>query len=310
MNLKKAIVVSAAVSGGIVTALGASLKIFTSLAFDREPIVKLMQTGGYELKGDAKAGQEWLHENDRDIRVMTNPEGLKLYGHYIPCENAKRTVIAFHGWHGAWDVDFAACAPYLHEMDCNLLLIEERAQGRSDGEIMTFGIMERKDVLPWVTWYQENIDASIPIYLYGVSMGATTVLMASADAFPAEVKGIIADCGFTSPYAIIKTVGEEKFHNPEHPCMDMMNFYCKWRKGFSLDDCSSLDALKKTTLPILFVHGADDKFVPCEMTKEAYEHCNSEKDLLLVEGAGHAMSFVKGKEAYMEKLHTLFAAND
>ncbi len=126
---------------------------------------------------------------------------------------------------------------------------------------MTFGLKERYDVMDWVNWYQENMDPDIPIFLGGVSMGATSILMAAADAFPEEVKGMFADCGFTSPYEILLKVGKERFYMLEHPTMDGLNLYCKRNDA-----------------------------------------CTSPKELFLVEGAGHGMSFVIEKEEYLDRI--------
>lgn len=297
--------ITSAAGGLLVGVLAVANRMILNSAFERE--AKKRPKGGTSKMGErAEAGKAWLHENDRHIVSMVNREGLTLYGHYFPCDHAKRTLIEFHGWHGSWDVEFSASSPYLHEMGCNLLLVEQRAQGRSEGKYMTFGLKEREDVMDWVTWYQEHIDENIPIYLAGLSMGATTVLMAAADPFPDEVKGIIADCGFTSAYEIIKIVSKQWNNTPEHPIMDIFRQYCKYKVGVDLKGWSTVEAVKKTELPILFVHGTGDRFVPYEMTLEAYEACQSHKDLLLVKDAAHGMSFLDAQEEYTQKVQKLF----
>ncbi|MDO4976092.1 MAG: alpha/beta hydrolase [Eubacteriales bacterium] len=309
MNKRK-ITALATVAGGVLSAvyIGVS-QYFLNMTFGKDP-KKRPHGGSSSLAESAKEGREWLHAHDHHIVTMRNSEGLLLRAHYIPCENAKRTLIEFHGWHGSWDVDFSGSSPHLHEMGCNLLLVEQRAQGESQGKYMTFGLKERYDLMEWVRWYQENIDADIPIYLVGLSMGATTVLMASSETFPQEVKGIIADCGFTSPYDIIKKVSKQWFHLPEHPFMDSSRFYTKKRLGIDTKSWSTIDAVSHATVPILFIHGKEDHFVPYEMTVKAYEACTSEKDILLVDGARHGVSFIVDQEAYVEKVTLFFSKYD
>ena len=302
-----------ALLGGLASALAAigtfatGVYVFCSVAFDKKPKVNLLVGDPVvELEGMAKEGEEWLLAHDNHPVTMVNEEGMHLKAHYFPCEDAKRTIIEFHGWHSSWHRDFSASSPFLHAMGCNLLIVEQRGQGDSDGDHMTFGLEERLDVPQWVHWYQEHINCHIPIYLAGVSMGASTVLMAAAENYPPEVKGILADCGFTSAYEIIRTLGKQQFHIPQHPMMDGIRFLCKKKYGVDIRSWSTIDAMKASTLPVLLVHGNADTFVPCAMSQENYEACSNHKDLLIVEGATHAMSFVVDKDAYIKKVEQLF----
>lgn len=308
--IKGQIIALAAMAAG--AAYSAMTYFVDSMTFDRDPKMKLPGSGSgtAKLTGIAKEGQEWLHEHDTDVRYMVNSEGLKLKAHYFPAANAERTVIEFHGWHSAWDIDFSASAPYMHERGCNLLLVEERGQGGSEGKEMTFGVKESKDVMEWIDWYQKEIDDRIPVYLAGVSMGASAVLLTAANEFPPQVKGILADCGFSSAYQIMRIVGHKSFHTPEHPFMDTFSMFCKLRHGFDLRDGDVTYAMEHAKLPILFIHGKSDHFVPCWMTAESYEKCNGEKDILLVEGAGHGKSFLVDTKAYLDKVDHFFARYD
>ena len=290
-----------------IAAYAASVYTFCSLAFDKNPKISLsVGESPMELDGIAKKGQDWLLANDKQIYTMINDKGMHLKAHYFPCENAKRTVIEFHGWRSCWHRDFSASSPFLHAMGCNLLLVEQRGQKSSDGTHMTFGLDERLDVPQWVDWYQKHVDAKIPIYIAGVSMGASTVLMAASESFPIQVRGILADCGFTSAYEIIRVLGKYQFHIPEHPIMEGIRFLCKKKYGVDIKSWTTIDAVKQTNLPILFIHGDADTFVPSYMTMENYEACVSEKDLLIVKGATHAMSFIVDQEAYIKKIEKLF----
>lgn len=310
MKRKHVVAASSALMGAAGIAYSTAVHLFDSAAFDRTPKINSLGTGNHALTGIAKEGQDWLHAHDHDIRYMVNSKGMKLCAHYFPAENADRTLIEFHGWHGSWDVDFSGSSPFWHERGCNLLIVEERGQGDSDGDEMTFGIRERGDVMEWVRWYQKEINGRIPIYLTGVSMGAATLLMCAADDFPPQVRGMIADCGFSSAYEIIRLVGKKYFHIPEHPFMDTLNMYCRRKRGFDLKEGDVTYAMEHAKLPILFIHGKEDTFVPCWMTAESYEKCTSDKDILMVEGAAHGRSFLVDTESYIQKVMVFFSRHD
>ncbi len=138
------------------------------------------------------------------------------------------------------------------------------------------------------------------ILLYGVSMGAATVLMSAALGLPNAVKGIIADCGYTSPCAIIKTVLRKR-HYPVFPLYALIYLGCLLFGGFRLDSASAAEAMDKCDIPVLFIHGTDDRFVPFDMSLENYRRCRCpEKELLSVPGAGHGMSYMADTQKYLE----------
>ena len=138
-------------------------------------------------------------------------------------------------------------------------------------------------------------------------MGATVVLMASSTHFVANVRGIIADCGFTSPEEIIGKVLRDRTHLPPYPMLWLLDLYTRLFADFRLKEYSTVEALRRSNYPVLFLHGTKDGFVPVEMTKRNYDACRSEKTLLLVEGATHGMSYLAERErveaAYIEFLN-------
>ena len=293
-------ILSAAAATGLY--FGAA-RLICNTAFERKSVLpaggegNLLHTHEMTLQG-----REWLHANDKTICCRKSSDGLMLVAHYFPADHAAATILAFHGWRGSWDIDFAAIAPVLHDKGYNLLLVEQRGQGHSDGDAMTFGLKERLDVPEWVQWYHDNVDAEIPLFLYGISMGAATVLMASAVTYPEQVKGIISDCAYTNAYDIIQRVAEAYFHIPEHPFCDSINRYCRRKLGTNLKEYSALVALHSATLPVLFIHGRGDHLIPADMTRTAYEVCSTDKELWLADGAGHAESYLMHPGEYMEKL--------
>ena len=202
-----------------------------------------------------------------------------------------------HGWRSSWVDDFGIISDFWLRSGCNVLFAEQRGQNNSGGDYIGFGLLERYDCADWTFWVQEQ--CSLPIYLCGISMGAATVLMASALPLAENVRGIMADCGFTSPHAIW-----------EHVAKDSLRLhYNGWRRKTVDAICnqnlngesayfSCEDALRVCTLPVLFVHGSDDQFVPVEMTYQNYKACSSEKRLLIVPGAGHGQSYIIEPEKY------------
>jgi len=246
----------------------------------------------------------WLAEQPMEELHMRSFDGLDLVGHYFPGKNAKRLMILAHGWRGSYKGDFGMVARYLHERECDLLLIEQRAQRASEGEYMTFGILECIDILDWTDLMCKR--TKLPIYLYGVSMGATAVEMAAGKRrMSSRVKGIIADCGFTSPYAILEKVARSM--NPMLVSfVGSVNARCRTTLGCSLKEDSAVESLQHARVPVFFIHGEADSFVPVEMSLENYEACASRKHIILVEGADHGQSFVLESDRILQQMWNFF----
>lgn len=295
-------------AGGAAFAYKKMMKFFFNMALERETKsfrVRAEEHGPYRdiiLEGENKM-LSWPCEHV----YTTSFDGLKLHGRYYHQENAKRTMVLVHGWRGGWNYDFCLGGPWLYEEGYNLLVIDQRAQGESEGAYMSMGLYERRDCHTWLKWLEENTDATkLPVYFMGISMGATTVLMASGEELPSYVKGIIADCGYTTPYDMLFNYGHKAYHIPEFPIMRMFNQYCIKHAGVDLNGYSTLDAMEVNSVPVFFVHGKGDTFVPCEMTIENYEACQSPKKLLLVEEAPHAMSFLYDRDSYVKEAFAFF----
>lgn len=258
-----------------------------------------------DYKADILAARDWLRTQKTEEVCVTSFDGLKLAGILLPCENARGTLICFHGWRGGPVADFGYTLRMYHELGLNVLLVHQRAQGKSDGKHMTFGVLERRDVHAWVRWHTERFGEDVPILLAGLSMGATTVLMACGEPFDGNVRGVFADCGFTTPKGICTSVSRA-IHLPPKLFVPVVGLFVRCTAGFGLSDYSTLDAMEKMTLPVLFAHGEADAFVPCEMTRRNYEACASaDKTLLLVPGAKHGQSFPVAPERYTEAVKDL-----
>ncbi|MGM9664361.1 MAG: alpha/beta hydrolase [Eubacteriales bacterium] len=292
-----------------VTAISCKItKKLVTIALDREQ-PKASKKSENRISGSAgqakqfeetlTAATEALRNSKSETVKVTACDGIDLVGHLRRCECEKRLMIAMHGWRSSWASDFGAISDFWYANGCSVLYAEQRGQGESGGEYMGFGLTERYDCLEWIKWANENGYSAMPIYLCGISMGAATVLMAAGLKLPENVHGIMADCGYTSPYAIWKHVVEENLHMPFSGInAAVANDICKKKIRMGTNEYSTTDAMRGCKVPVMFVHGTDDRFVPIEMTYENYKACTAPKRLLVVPGAEHGMSYLVDKEAY------------
>ncbi len=251
---------------------------------------------------------QWLQDNHAQDVFIDSEDGLRLHGLWIPAENPKGTVLLAHGYRSTMLVDFGAVMAMYHDFGLNLLLPEQRAHGKSEGRFITFGVKESRDMLHWVDYHNREL-SDCQVILSGLSMGASTVLFMADQKLPDNVKGIIADCGFNSPKDILAKVFRSIIKLPPQPTIWAAELYARLFAGFSLYERDSCQILKKNRLPIIMVHGTGDDFVPCSMTQAAYETCTGDKQLLLAEGAGHGLSFVKEPEKYKNMILAFLQKN-
>ena len=187
-------------------------------------------------------------------------------------------------------------------MRIGLLMPDARAHGESEGEYIGFGCLDRQDALGWINWMIQELGEDVKIMLHGTSMGGATVLMTSGLELPANVKGIVSDCGFTSPKEVFTYVLNHMYHLPAFPAIQGADLLNKKLAGYGMDECNAKYEVEKAKVPILFIHGSADTFVPCNMCHEIYDHCSSPKRKVIIEGAAHAESYYKDMETYEKAL--------
>lgn len=248
----------------------------------------------------AGAGRDWLNRHETEELTVQSSDGFLLHGVLIPNVAARGTVLLFHGWRSSWEMDFICVLPFLHSLGLQTILVDQRAQGDSEGRWITFGIRERGDVAAWAEYAAQRFGARHPLLLQGLSMGAATVLMAAGDNLAGNVRGIVADCGFNVPADIIAKVWRDRTPLPSGFAIRVLDVLTRLFAGFGLREYSAAEALAKARYPVLFIHGTADSFVPAYMTKQAYEACAGDKTLLLVEGADHAMSYITDRAGVEE----------
>lgn len=244
-----------------------------------------------EYKDVFESSAKYLDSLTSERVYVKSFDGLRLAGSYYNNNNSNTTILLFHGYRSDGRFDFACAVKYYIEMGLNVFVADQRANGESEGVLITFGIKERKDVITWTEFINANYTPK-NIFLSGVSMGATTVMMAANLNLPQNVRGIIADCGFTSVPEIIKKVARQAFKIDATIFLPILNLMCKIFGGFSIYETTTIKSLSESDIPIFFIHGKNDGFVPCEMTEQSHVAARAEKHICIVENADHGMSFL------------------
>ncbi len=247
--------------------------------------------------------KEYMMLQPHEDVYCISKDGLRLHATWFPAEGSKKTVICFHGYTSQGMSDYIGLSDYYMKRGYNMLLVDERAHGESEGEYIGFGCLDRLDALEWIRWTVKSCGEDVKILLHGTSMGGATVLMTSGLMLPPQVKGIVSDCGFTSAKEVFTHVLHSMYHLPAFPMMQIADLTNKKKAGYGLDDCNAAREVRNAKVPILLIHGSADTFVPCSMCEKIYENCASEKKMLIVEGAAHAESYYKDMEAYENALN-------
>lgn len=232
-----------------------------------------------------------------EIYIESN-DGVILHGRFYEGKFGAPLVIAFHGFRSSSIRDLSGGMEFYLKHGLSLLLVDQRACGKSGGSSITFGIKERYDCLAWAKYADERLEGDAAIFLSGISMGAATVLMASELDLPASVKGIIADCPYSSPEDILVKVGGE-MHFPALPSRILLRSSARVLGGFGLNEASAERAVANTKVPILLLHGEEDDFVPPTMS-EAIAKAAKEgmAELHTFPGAAHGFSYLSDRERY------------
>lgn len=245
-------------------------------------------------------------ETDKAEIVTIQSNGLKLSAYiYNQNKDSNLWIITSHGWTSNALSEVAISGPFFYYKGYNILACDHQAHGLSEGKVIGFGVQDQANVLNWIKYLNEHYN-SPQIFLWGVSMGASTVLYTCDKDLPSNVKGIIADCGFTSPYEEFTYVLTNHMHLPKWPFMSMMWFVTKVRGKYDIHT-STIDCVKHSKVPLLFIGGKKDNFVPYPFTKANYDAANCEKELMSVEEAGHAMSYYYEPERYEKTVEDFIA---
>jgi pimeloyl-ACP methyl ester carboxylesterase len=278
-------------------------KAFYSPKKRKEDIYDIPKGEQYEERKDfmfslitdmSKIPFEWVE--------TTSYDGLKLRGRYYHVRDDAPLQIEFHGYRGTAYRDFCGGHKLAREAGFNTLVVDQRAHGESEGTCINFGVKEKYDCISWINYALARFGKDKEIHLSGVSMGASTVLMACGLGLPKNVKSVIADSPFSSPSEIIEKVCGDMGYPPKL-AMPFVKLGAKVFGNLSLQG-SAVEAVKNATVPILIIHGEADKFVPCEMSRKIFEANPDKITLATFEGAGHGLSYIKHHEQYNDTVRT------
>ena len=251
---------------------------------------------------------KWMKE----VRAMphedfyiTSHDGLKLHGRYYEYAPGAPIELMVHGYRGTGDRDLCGGVQRCFKLGRSALVIDQRTTGESEGKVITFGIREHLDCRAWAAFMADHFGPDAKIILTGISMGASTVIMAAGAPLPPQVKGVLADCGFSAAKDIIcKVIRQLKL--PAKLLYPFVRLGAMVFGGFDPERYSAREAAKTATVPIIFFHGETDDFVPYEMSKENFDACTSRKMLITTPGAGHGLCYPVDPKGYLQALRDFF----
>lgn len=236
-----------------------------------------------------------------EVFTIKSFDGLTLYANYYEYSPDAPIELMFHGYRGTAERDLSVGIQRCFSMGHSAFIVDQRASSRSDGNVISFGINEHRDCLSWIDFVISHFGSDVKIIPGGISMGASTVLMAAGHPLPPNVLYIMADCGYSSAREIIKKCARQ-LHLPANLLYPFVKLGAKLYGHFDLEEISPLEAMKKCQVPVVFIHGEADDFVPHEMSVTNYEACQAPKKLLLVPGAGHGICYMADQKGYVGAL--------
>ncbi len=256
----------------------------------------------YAYREQLREGAEWLARQEMEALTIQSRDGLDLYGRLLRADAERGVILAFHGYHSFAEKDFGCIAPYLLEAGYSILFVDQRAHEKSEGEIITYGAKERYDCQEWAETINARTQGKLPLYLYGQSMGAATILMASGLVLPHSVRGIVADCGFTSPAAEMRYTLRHKYHLPAFLLLPLMGLVARLSKGYNIWGASTVDALKRNRIPVLLFHGKQDQIVPYAMSVQNHAAAVAEHAFCSMDDAAHCTCFFHDRTKYLNSM--------
>ena len=267
-------------------------------------IAAMVSAGNYFFNYAIKRRERVIHKKPLGKSIYADSfDGLKIHAYEsTPKETSNKWAILVHGYTQNSSA-MASRAKKFVEKGFNVLTPDCRGHGKSEGAYIGMGWHDRLDVISWINEIIKR-DENAEIVLYGVSMGGATVMMVSGENLPQNVKCIIQDCGYTSIYEIFKHQLKSKFGLPAFPLMYVVDLVFRLRAGYGFlrQQGSAIKQIQNTNLPILFIHGDKDDFVPTSMVFELYEQAGGEKEILVIKGADHGQCYHKNKKLYLDTM--------
>ncbi len=271
--------------------------IFSSMTRKRNVKLDKMRLEKY------KKAKTWFESKEKEERAILSHDKKILYANYISSKDNtnKGTIVFVHGYHSLPLINFSTMLEYYYNLGFNILTITQRSHNKSEGYLITFGAREKRDLLLWIEDLVSRGDDNIIVY--GVSMGCATALLAAEIGYPKEVKAIIADCGYTSAVDQMKHIIKTNKKSPTWPFIRPLKLICKYILGFDLEEANVKENINKINIPVMFIHGGADKYVPTYMSEENYSEFKGRKELYITEGTGHALSNIEHEAEYKKRTY-------
>lgn len=251
---------------------------------------------------------KWMKEvkdTEKETFSIKSFDGLTLVGRYYECNPDAPIELMFHGYRGDAKRDLCGGVQRCFSLGRNALIVDQRACGKSEGTVISFGVNEKKDCISWLNFMISHFGPEVKIILTGISMGAATVLMSLSEELPKNVIGILADCGYSSAEDIIKkTIKEMKL--PPNTAYSFVKLGARIFGKFDLNETPPIETVKNSNIPIIYFHGEADDFVPFEMSQKLHEVTKSKTKLVAVKNAGHGLSYIIEPERYLKELRDFF----
>ena len=223
--------------------------------------------------------------------AITAYDGTPLRGRYYHFVDGAPLLILCHGYRSSALRDCCGGHALGRKMGFNILVIHQRCHGESCGRTITFGIRERHDVISWINWANDRFSNDIPIMLFGLSMGAATVLMGCELGYPGNVVCVMADSPYSAPSDIILKVCKDMGY-PAKICYPFLYLGALLFGRFRLNACTAMDAVRHSRVPVLLIHGEEDRLVPWDMSRRIAENCAASVSLVTFPHAGHGLSYM------------------
>ena len=246
-------------------------------------------------------GMKRMRAHPQEVFTIKSHDGLTLRGRYFEFAPGAPMEIMFHGYRGTADRDLCVGMDRAFALGHSCLIVDQRTTGGSGGRVITFGLREYRDCLRWVDFAVDHFGPDVRIILTGISMGASTVLLAAGEDLPSNVVGVLADCGFTSAKAIIRKVAKQ-LHLPPWLVYPAVRLSARLFAGLDLEENSPIEAMGRVKIPVIFAHGEEDNLVPCYMSRENFDACVSPKAIFTAPGAGHGLCYLATGDEYIRAL--------
>lgn len=273
---------------------------FYNIALNPEKDKRFILGGYEETEEQIKKLEEqkkWLTDNSKDVYINSKNNGtIQLHAYEINNTDSDIWTIVIHGYMSEGRA-MTRFAQKFVDKGYNVLILDLRGHGFSEGKYIGMGWHDRLDLLDWIDYVLKK-NSNSKIILFGISMGASTIMMATGEELPNNVKLAIVDCGFTSAWDEFKHQLRELFDLSEFPILYAANICCKVNAGYYLKEASAMEQLKRSKTPTLFIHGDEDNFVPFEMLDKVFEVASCEKEKLIINKASHGLSSAVDPELY------------